>query len=104
MEDSDMIVIMNKHRILIIGSGKIGTACAVLLAQTKDYKIYLSDLYKPKILPEVAKNPIEFIINDVNQPNEIINFIKANQIKAIIPCLPFNWLETILFFSYHPYE
>lgn len=81
---------MNKHGVLIIGSGKIGVACASLLAQTNDYKSYLSDLHKPLSLPEIKGNPIEFLIADIKKPDTIIKFIKDNQIKAVISCLPFN--------------
>lgn len=81
---------MSKHGILIIGSGKIGTACASLLAQTNDYKAYLSDLYHPKTLPEIKKNHIEFLVADIKKPKTIIKFIQDKKIKAVISCLPFN--------------
>lgn len=81
---------MSKHAILIMGSGKIGSACAVLLAETKDYKVYLGDLSKPQHLPKVSANPIEFIVSNIKKPNEIIGIIKSKKIKAIISCLPFH--------------
>lgn len=81
---------MSKHGVLIIGSGKIGVACASLLAQTNDYKSYLSDLHKPANLPEIKNNPIEFLVADIKKPEAIIKFIRDNQIKAVISCLPFN--------------
>lgn len=81
---------MNKHGVLIIGSGKIGTACASLLAQTNDYKAYLSDLYMPNNLPEIKGNPIGFLVADIKKPETIVKFIKENKIAAVISCLPFN--------------
>ena len=81
---------MDKHGILIVGSGKIGLACAGLLAETGDYKVYLNDLRKPNNAPEIPNNPIEFVIGDINTPNEIVTLIKTKQIKAVISCLPFH--------------
>lgn len=81
---------MAKHGILIIGSGKIGVACASLLAQSEDYKAYLCDLHKPQSLPEVPGNAIEFLTADIKNPQTIINFIKENKIEGVISCLPFN--------------
>ena len=81
---------MSKHGILIMGSGKIGVACASLLAQTNDYKVYLSDLHQSSNLPDIKKNPIEFLIADIKKPTSIVKFIQKNKIKAVVSCLPFN--------------
>ena len=81
---------MNKHNILIIGAGKIGLAVASLLARTNDYKVYLGDLNQPHNLPYIADNQIEFIVSNINKPDEITQLIKSNGIKAVISCLPFN--------------
>lgn len=72
-----------------MGSGKIGVACASLLAHSNDYKVYVADLSNQG-LPEISANPIEFLTADIKNAQPIIDFIKKNDIKAVISCLPFN--------------
>ncbi len=81
---------MLKHTILVIGAGKIGTTVAGLLSNTDDYKVFLGDLNKPNNLPNIKNNPIEFVQTDIEAHEEIKNFIKNNNVEAIISCLPFH--------------
>jgi saccharopine dehydrogenase-like NADP-dependent oxidoreductase len=80
---------MIKHNILIMGSGKIGTTVATLLARTNDYKVTIADIKAPHKLPQIYNNPIEFVNLDINNMNSIILFIEQNNIKSIVSCLPF---------------
>ncbi len=80
----------NKHKILIMGAGKIGVTVASLLARTNDYESYLSDIRAPHKLPEIAGNPIKFIPSDIRKTDEIKKFILDNQIEGVISCLPFH--------------
>ena len=80
---------MIKHNILIIGSGKIGTTVATLLAKTNDYNVTLSDIKEPDTLITIYNNPIQFVKLNIQQPDEVIKFIKSNKIQSIVSCLPF---------------
>lgn len=80
---------MAKHKILIVGAGKIGVTVASLLAWTSDYEAYLSDIREPYSIPRIESNPIKFIPLDIKQTPEIETFIKENQIEGVVSCLPF---------------
>lgn len=84
------LIIMLKHKILIMGAGKIGITVAELLARTNDYQVYLGDLNSIQSIPEIPKNPIIFISCDINNPSSICDFIDNNQIQAVLSCLPYN--------------
>ncbi len=81
---------MSKHKMLIMGAGKIGITVASLLARTNDYEAYLSDIRRPNGIPEIPLNPVQFIALDINNADEIIKFIEDNAIEGIISCLPFH--------------
>lgn len=81
---------MSKHKILVMGAGKIGVTVASLLARTNDYVAYLSDILAPKKLPLIEGNPIQFVALDVSRAIEIKQFILNNQIEGVISCLPYN--------------
>lgn len=81
---------MHKHKVLVMGAGKIGVTVAALLNHSGDYLTYVSDIKPPHELPLIKDNPIEFVIGNINKPEEIKKFIKDNKIEAIVSCLPFN--------------
>lgn len=81
---------MNKHKVLIMGAGKIGVTVAVLLNKSRDYISYICDINLPHQLPKIKNNPIEFIVGNINESEKIIKFINKNNIEAIVSCLPFN--------------
>ena len=86
---------MTKHNILIMGAGNIGTTVAGLLAQSGDYKSYLGDVKQPHSIPQINNNPIEFIHANIQDPNSIKDFIKNNNINALVSCLPFNFTVAV---------
>ena len=81
---------MGKHKILVVGAGKIGITVASLLARTDDYEAFLGDIKQPSHLPHVSSNPIKFVIADIKNPLEIKNLILEQGIVAVVSCLPFN--------------
>ncbi len=81
---------MIKHKILILGAGKIGTTVAGLLARTGDYEAFIGDVNPPHTLPQIKNNPIQFIPMDIKKADAIKNYIKSNQIQGVVSCLPFN--------------
>jgi saccharopine dehydrogenase-like NADP-dependent oxidoreductase len=80
---------MGKHKVLVMGAGKIGTTVAVMLSRTSDYIVFIADINQPT-LPIINNNSLQFKKLSIKEPNEIISFIKANQINGIVSCLPFN--------------
>lgn len=81
---------MSKHKILIMGGGKIGTTVAALLARTGDYEALISDLNIPKELPPSYNNTVQFIRGDIKNPEEIKKIITKHKIDGVVSCLPYN--------------
>jgi saccharopine dehydrogenase-like NADP-dependent oxidoreductase len=79
------------HPILIMGSGKIGTLIAFLLANTKEYRVFLSDI-KPDQhrLGRLASLPhCEVVTLNAEEESSVLDFIKQRQIEAVLSCLPY---------------
>lgn len=81
---------MSKHKILVMGAGKIGVTVSGLLARTGDYEVYIGDVKLSTKIPEIHKNPIKFVEMNIREPNKIIEFIKNNGIQGVVSCLPYN--------------
>ena len=79
-----------KKNVLIVGAGQIGLLVASLLADSQDYQVYLGDKQKPKSIPTIAHNPIEFFLCDVFNRGHLIEKVKQLKINGIISCLPHN--------------
>ncbi len=79
-----------KENILIIGAGQIGMLVASLLADSQDYRVYLSDKQKPKNIPIIPQNPIEFFLGNVFNQDHFVEKVKQIKIKGIVSCLPHN--------------
>ncbi|MDR3492333.1 MAG: saccharopine dehydrogenase C-terminal domain-containing protein [Gammaproteobacteria bacterium] len=81
------------QHVLVIGAGKIGSLIAFLLANSKDYTVYLADLHlknRPD-LDRVTKNTpnLELIELDASNSDAVRKFIKSKSINAIVPCLSY---------------
>lgn len=80
------------QKILIVGAGKIGTLIAVLLANSKDYQVYLGDIHIDntylKNLAATNAN-IELVKLDAQSHAEMTDFLKKNPMEAIISSLPY---------------
>ncbi len=81
---------MHKHKILVVGAGKIGVTVAALLNNSGDYQTYLSDIKPPHKLPQIKNNPIQFVEGNISNPEQIKKIIKEQNIEGVISCLPFN--------------
>lgn len=81
---------MQKHKVLVMGAGKIGVTVASLLNNSGDYETYVSDIKEPYSMPEIKHNPIKFVIGNISKPEEIKKFIKDTGIEAIVSCLPYH--------------
>lgn len=80
------------EKILITGAGKIGSLIAVLLANSKDYQVCLADINIDSLnLKRIAeKTPnLQLIQLDVQNHQQMAEFLKKNSVKAIISSLPY---------------
>lgn len=80
------------QKVLVMGAGKIGSLIAVLLANSNDYHVYLSDLEldAPHIKKRLTNLPnFDLVKLDASQAQQVADFVKKNQIKSIISALPY---------------
>jgi saccharopine dehydrogenase-like NADP-dependent oxidoreductase len=80
------------HRVLLLGAGKIGSLITVLLATSKDYKVYLADVnidnpYLKRILSNLSN--VELIKLDAQNPEAVSDFLRKNPVETIASALPF---------------
>lgn len=80
------------QKILIVGAGKIGSLISVLLATTKDYDVYLSDINVEtenlKRITEKTPN-IKLVQLDAQDHKQMSEFLKKNPMNAIVSSLPY---------------
>lgn len=80
------------HKVLILGAGKIGSLIAVLLAESNDYQIYLSDInidshYLKKVTNKLRN--LELVQLDAKDSNMIADFLRKNPVSTIVSSLPY---------------
>lgn len=79
------------HNVLVIGAGKIGSLISFLLSNSNEYFVHLGDIQKDN--PHVRRlgdmPNFKYSQLDANDMNSIADFVKKNQISAIISSLPF---------------
>jgi len=86
------------HNVLILGAGKIGSLISVLLANTKDYKVFLGDINTDSTYTKRATSStpnIEVINIDANNAESLTKFVKDNAIESIASSLPFYCNRTV---------
>ena len=86
------------HRVLVLGSGKIGSLIAGLLAESGDYEVHLADS-RAGAAREVASahaspaiTPIEF---DATRRADLERYAAANRIEALVSSLPYYLNEGV---------
>lgn len=80
------------HKVLITGAGKIGSLIAVLLANSNDYHVYLSDINidNPYLQRIAAKtHNLELIKLDAQNMDEMRDYLRNNKVETIVSSLPF---------------
>jgi len=79
------------EKLLVLGAGKIGSLVAFLLANSRDYHVYLADNQINSLsLKNILSAPhLELVQLDVKKFNETTEFIKKNRISSVISCLPY---------------
>ncbi|MCU7846095.1 MAG: saccharopine dehydrogenase NADP-binding domain-containing protein [Candidatus Thiodiazotropha sp. (ex Monitilora ramsayi)] len=81
------------HRVLILGSGKIGLPTAALLGGCGDYEIHLGDLQPETLKQEVeqvACGNIRATRLDALEQGAVAGYISEHNIQALISALPFH--------------
>jgi saccharopine dehydrogenase-like NADP-dependent oxidoreductase len=83
------------HKVLILGAGKIGSLIAFLLANSKDYMVYLADVSfekRPDLQRILDKTTnIATVSVSAQDTDKMRDFLKKNPMQAIISCLPFHF-------------
>ena len=80
-------------KVLIAGTGKIGSLIAHLLANTAGYEVHIIDMQfdTPDIQRVLQQTPtIHAQQLDIQQCQPIVEYLKTNQIIAVISSLPFS--------------
>jgi len=85
-------------RVMVIGAGNIGSLITILLAQTKDFEVFVLDYNFEgieaqkllKIIPNIALKVL-----DVTNQELLIEMMQKIKVQAVISCLPFYLNETI---------
>jgi saccharopine dehydrogenase-like NADP-dependent oxidoreductase len=80
------------HRVLLLGAGKIGSLITVLLASSKDYKVYLADINidNPVLKRLLANVPnVELVQLDAQNPEAVADYLRKNPMETIASALPF---------------
>ncbi len=86
------------HKTLVLGAGNIGSLISVLLANSKDYKVYLGDinLENHNTKRALSSTPnIEAINLDAGNEKELIDFMEKNSIETVASSLPFHCNVTV---------
>lgn len=74
------------HRVLLLGSGKIGMPAASLLAGCGDYEVHLGDL-RPK---QSASSAVHVIQLDALEPDLVAGYLAEHSIHALVSALPYH--------------
>lgn len=79
------------HHVLVIGAGKIGSLITFLLSHSNEYRVYLADIQASNpVIEKLQPLPnFKYVQLDANDKNSISEFVKTENIKAIISSLPF---------------
>lgn len=77
--------------ILIFGAGRVGMLAGALLNSSGDYQVHLADTHLPKKKLELGKyhHKLIAITLDVTDIEQVKNYIKAHNIKALVSALPY---------------
>ena len=80
------------YNVLITGAGKIGSLIACLLADSRSYQVHLADIEfnssdVKRLLDRVPE--IKTVCFDVKDKEATINYLKTNDIVAVISSLPY---------------
>src|SRR5579885_1474500 len=79
------------HKVLVIGAGKIGSLISYLLAQSNAYFVHLADIQDDNHhVRRLGRLPnFQYSKLDANDSQSISEFLKKNNIDAVISSLPF---------------
>lgn len=80
------------HRVLVIGAGKIGSLIGVLLSNSNDYQVYLSDInvetpYLKRLFAKASN--LELVTLDAQDHETVSAFLRKNPVETIISSLPY---------------
>ncbi len=76
------------YKTFVAGAGRIGSLIASLLANSKDYEVYLVDKVIPNAPLPNLKN-LHFTELDISDSQKLNKYLKQNQIEITIASLPY---------------
>ena len=70
---------------------RVCSLASCLLVESGDYRVYLIDRYIPDDKPVLEKNidNLKYVELDAANSTELLNYVKQNDVKMIVSCLPF---------------
>jgi len=80
------------YNVLITGAGKIGSLIACLLASSEDYQVHIADVnFEGDDITRLRENmpQVKAVAMDVSKKENIVNYIQANSVVAVISSLPY---------------
>jgi len=80
------------HHVLVAGSGKIGSLIATLLANSGNYRVFLTDINSETPLAKkvvTQTQHLTFSRLDAESPAIVDSFIREHNIETVVSCLPF---------------
>jgi saccharopine dehydrogenase-like NADP-dependent oxidoreductase len=80
---------MEKKHILVFGAGKIGQTIAHILAQAKEYHIWLADIDIEHAKKSTKKN-LELVSLNIRDSAETLEWAKTHDIIACVSALPYH--------------
>ncbi|NLT67864.1 MAG: saccharopine dehydrogenase family protein [Acidobacteria bacterium] len=97
-------------RILMLGSGKVGSLIACLLAETGDYQLHVGDVNPEAIrhVSELGCDNLTVHVLDAMNRKDLEHFLGSHSVDAVISCLPyycnFNVSEMAHRFGLHYFD
>lgn len=83
---------MAKQSVLVLGAGKIGSLITCLLAQRKDYDVFLGNLNvvaANKLVTDLDLSDVIVIPVDAQNENQLVGAIQQSKASAIVSSLPY---------------
>jgi saccharopine dehydrogenase-like NADP-dependent oxidoreductase len=80
------------HKVMVVGSGKIGSLIACLFSECIDYQVYLADIDFQSVDAQrfLKKYPkTKTLLLDIKDQVNMVAYLKEHQINAIISSLPY---------------
>jgi len=89
---------MNKHTVLVLGAGKIGSLITCLLADSKNYQVHVGSLNideANKMVKDLSLNDVITEKLDAEDKNALKSYMSRHKFDAVISGLPYYCNKTV---------